>query len=110
MYEVRLEQSYFPAQDDDAVQETTVADVLRAAAADSGGLESLIEVRSDGSIGRRWTYAALLADAERLADALLARFQPGERVAIWSANTPEWVIFEFAAASAGLTLVTVNPA
>jgi fatty-acyl-CoA synthase len=31
-------------------------------------------------------------------------------VAIWAANSPEWVFLEFGAALAGITLVTVNPA
>jgi fatty-acyl-CoA synthase len=110
MYQVTLDQSYFPAQSDDAVHETTVADVLREAAADLPDATALTEIRADGTIGRRLSYGALLAESERLADALLSRFQPGERVAIWSPNTPEWAIFEFGAALAGLTLVTVNPA
>ena len=29
---------------------------------------------------------------------------------MWSGNRPEWVLLEFAAGLAGLTLVTVNPA
>jgi fatty-acyl-CoA synthase len=31
-------------------------------------------------------------------------------MAVWAANCPEWVLLEFGAALAGLTLVTVNPA
>ena len=42
--------------------------------------------------------------------ALLARFAPGERVALWAPpNVAEWVILEFGAGLAGLTLVAVNP-
>ncbi len=59
---------------------------------------------------RRWTFAELLADAERVAAALLNRFEPGERVAVWAPNLPEWIMLEFGAALAGLVLVTVNPA
>jgi acyl-CoA synthetase (AMP-forming)/AMP-acid ligase II len=59
---------------------------------------------------RRWTHAQLLAEAERAARALTARFAPGERVAAWAPNLPEWVILEYAAGLAGLVLVTVNPA
>ena len=33
-----------------------------------------------------------------------------ERVAVWAPNIPEWIVLEFAAALARLTLVTVNPA
>jgi fatty-acyl-CoA synthase len=42
--------------------------------------------------------------------ALLSHFRPGEHVAVWAPNCPEWVLIEFGAALAGLTLVTVNPA
>jgi fatty-acyl-CoA synthase len=41
---------------------------------------------------------------------LLGRFAPGDHVAIWSPNCPEWVLLEFGAALAGITLVTANPA
>jgi acyl-CoA synthetase (AMP-forming)/AMP-acid ligase II len=60
--------------------------------------------------GRSWTYAELLDLSERAARALLGRFRPGERVAFWAANVPEWLPAFYGAALAGLTLVTVNPA
>ena len=110
MYRVALQESYFPAQADDVVLDTTVGGILIDAAGHDPDAPALVEARADGSIGRRWTYAELHRDAQRLADALLSRFEPGERIAIWSPNSPEWAIVEFAAALAGLTLVTVNPA
>jgi fatty-acyl-CoA synthase len=58
---------------------------------------------------RQWTYAELLADAEPCARWLLQHFAPGEHVALWAHNLPEWVLLEYGAALAGLTLVTVNP-
>jgi fatty-acyl-CoA synthase len=51
----------------------------------------------------------LLTDAERCARYLLQHFEPGEHVAVWAHNLPEWVLLEYGAALAGLTLVTVNP-
>jgi fatty-acyl-CoA synthase len=110
MYEVSLRESYFPAQTDDVVRDTTVGGVLLAAAIEAPDAPALVEARADGSIGRTWTCRELRRDAEFLADALLSRYAPGERIAIWSPNSPEWVIVEFAAALAGLRLVTVNPA
>jgi fatty-acyl-CoA synthase len=59
---------------------------------------------------RRWTYAELLADAEAIASWLLARFQPGERVAVWAPSRPEWVQLQLGAALGGLILVPLNPA
>jgi len=35
---------------------------------------------------------------------------PGDRIGIWSLNRIEWVLTQFAAAKAGLILVTINPA
>ena len=50
-------------------------------------------------------------ESERAARALLGRFAPGEHVAVWAPNLPEWVILSSSApASPGSTLVTVNPA
>ena len=52
--------------------------------------------------------------AERV-DALAAGFlalglERGARIGIWSLNRPEWTLTQFAAAKAGLILVTINPA
>jgi acyl-CoA synthetase (AMP-forming)/AMP-acid ligase II len=86
------------------ILETTVGGVLRAAAWRAPDRVALI----DGD--RRWTYGELLDEAERAARGLLSRFAPGEPVAVWAGNGPDWVLLEFAAGLAGLTLVTVNPA
>jgi len=92
------------------VLETTVGGVLRAAAERAAETVALVEGMADPGERRRWTYDGLLADSERVARALLSRFAPGERVAVWAPNCPEWLLMEFGAALAGLTLVTVNPA
>jgi fatty-acyl-CoA synthase len=41
---------------------------------------------------------------------LLSKFQPGERIAVWAPNIPEWELLQLGAALAGLVLVTLNPA
>ncbi len=92
------------------VRDVTIGGLLREAAEQWPEREGLVEGRADGTAGRRWTFAQMLADAERIAAGLAARYQPGERIAIWGPNIPEWVLLEYAAALAGLTLVTVNPA
>ena len=104
-----LQHALWPARHDLPISDITVGDLLRQAAARWPDRTALIEGRAGGSSGRRWTHAELLAECERLACALLTRFQPGERIAIWAPNAPEWVLIEYAAALAGLTLVTVNP-
>ena len=107
---VPLALSHWPADDSEPVLERTVGDALRDAAARWGGRTALVEGVPAPTQRRRWTYAALLHDAEAVARALLGRFRPGDHVAVWAANSPEWVLLEFGAALGGLTLVTVNPA
>ena len=109
-YEVALSEAYFPAQADSDVREITVGGLLRETAARRPDAEALVEVRQSGEIGRRLTYATLLAESERLALALASRFRRGERVVVWAPNSPEWVLMEYACALAGLVLVTANPA
>lgn len=109
MYALALTEACCPAQTDQDLHDKTVGDVLRDAAARVPDAPALHEADENGELCRHWTYAELLADSERLAHALLTRYQPGERVAVWAPNIPEWVIAEFALALAGLTLVTVNP-
>ncbi len=102
--------SYWPADTSQPVLETTVGGVLRTAAATAPDRLAMVGGVPEPADRRRWSYAELLAEAEQAARALMARFTPGERVAAWAPNLPEWVILEYAAALAGLVLVTVNPA
>jgi fatty-acyl-CoA synthase len=68
--------------------------------------EALVDVAS----GRRWTYAQFDAAVDELALGLIEHgIAPGDRVAIWSPNCPEWIQLQFATARIGAILVTVNP-
>ncbi|MGI5454287.1 AMP-binding protein [Streptomyces sp. CA-249302] len=102
--------SYWQGEPDEELREETVGSLLRRAAALAPDTVALVEGLPDPAERRRWTYAELLDEAERAARALLGRFAPGERVAVWANNIPEWVILELAAGLADMTLVTVNPA
>jgi fatty-acyl-CoA synthase len=53
-------------------------------------------------------FATAVADAAKGLIALGVR--PGEHVGIWATNIPEWVLLQYAAASIGVVLVTINPA
>jgi fatty-acyl-CoA synthase len=102
--------SYWPADVSEPVLETTVGGVLRTAAATAPNRLAMVGGMPDPADRQRWSYAELLAEAEQAARALTTRFAPGERVAAWAPNLPEWIILEYSAALAGLVLVTVNPA
>jgi acyl-CoA synthetase (AMP-forming)/AMP-acid ligase II len=116
--EVRLTEAYWPMTATTPLLEATAGDVLRAAAAAEPDRLALVEVGPaddtliDGVVAgeRTWTYAALLAEAEQAAQWLLTRFSPGERIAVWAPNLPEWVVLQYATGLAGLVLVPINPA
>lgn len=110
MYQVSLTESYFPAQADTPFREMTIACLMREQAQTRPDEKALREVLPDGQIGREWTFADLERDCAKLGRVLAARHAPGARIAIYATNCPEWVLTQFAAALAGLTIVTVNPA
>jgi fatty-acyl-CoA synthase len=105
-----LTSSYWPADTSEEVHETTIGDVLREAARAAPDRTALVAGMPNPADRRRWTYAELLRDAEMVARSLLTSFAPGEHLAAWAPNIPEWVILQYGAALAGLVLVTVNPA
>ncbi|CAM3109385.1 Long-chain-fatty-acid--CoA ligase [Arthrobacter ulcerisalmonis] len=74
--------------------------------------DALIEAAAvPGADARRWSYAKMNDDVDRLARALLALgIAKGDRVGIWSPNCAEWTLLQYATAKAGAILVNVNPA
>jgi fatty-acyl-CoA synthase len=105
-----LTQSYWPADTSEPILETTVGSILRDAAAAAPERTAIAAYGLAPGERRTWTFAELLHDAERTARALLQRFAPGEHIAVWANNIPEWLLLEFGAGLAKLVLVTVNPA
>ena len=59
----------------------------------------------------RWSWGELGRRVDDLAAGLMTLgLERGDRVGIWSPNTSEWTLMQFATAKAGLVLVNVNPA
>jgi fatty-acyl-CoA synthase len=72
-----------------------------------GSREALIFPESN----TRLTYHQFHAAVNDAAKGLLALgIKPGEHVGIWSTNIPQWMVLQYAAASMGVVLVTINPA
>lgn len=109
-YIVQPALSYVAASASHPVLEQTIGEALRLAAQIWPSKTALIEGAATAAERRRWSFQDLVDQSEQVARALLSSFQPGDHVAILVANKPEWVLVEFGAALAGLTLVTVNPA
>ena len=109
MYDVNLTTSHFPAQNDAEIRDITVGGLLREIAAKNQHAVAMVDIADNGDCGHSWTYAELLAQAQRLAEALTSRFEAGEKVVVWAPNIPQWIFMEYACGLAGLVLVTANP-
>src|SRR5437870_4581164 len=85
----------------------TIGSFLDRTVAEHGDREALVSRHQD----KRYTYRQLDAEVRWLARGLLALgLQKGERVALWSANTAEWLITQYAVSRSGGILVSLNPA
>ena len=83
----------------------TLGGVLRQVAARHGEREALVDMPS----GVRLTYAQFDQASDELARAFIALgLTPGQRVAMWAPNQPEWLVVMYAAAKAGLVLSSLD--
>src|SRR3954453_859217 len=103
--DMALTESYIAGPVATAVREITLGQLLEQAATSAPDRLALIAGVADRSLRRELTYAELYTEAQRTARALLTRFRPGERIAVWAYNLPEWIMLEFGAGLAGLVLV-----
>jgi fatty-acyl-CoA synthase len=85
----------------------TIGDNLDRIARQVPDREAIVSVHQ----GARLTYAEFAEATDRLARAFIAAgVAHGERVGIWSPNSLEWVLVQYATAKIGAILVNVNPA
>ena len=102
-----MQPSYVHGNAGPALTVRTIGALLDEVAQAHGGRDALVSVAQD----IRWSYAELRDEADRLAAGLRALgLARGDRLAIWSPNRAEWTALQYAAAKAGLILVTINPA
>lgn len=106
----RLSLSYWPKDTSQEVRAVTLGGLIRQVASETPDRIALVEGTADAGKRRRWSYAGLLEQSERVARALLARFKPGERIAVCAPNCPEWIFLQVGASLAKLVLVPMNPA
>jgi fatty-acyl-CoA synthase len=98
--------SHTRGETDTPLLEETIGDNFDATVARFPDREALVDVAQ----GKRWTYAALQADVDALARALLAiGVKTGDRVGIWAPNCSEWTLVQYATAKMGAILVNINP-
>ncbi|MBO0902812.1 AMP-binding protein [Jiella sonneratiae] len=100
---------WLPESDGAALRDITLGALL---AEQAGRFPERPALLFDGPLGTvRYGYRDLDAAVDRLAKALIAiGVGHRDRVAVMAANSPEWVLLEYALARIGAVLVTVNPA
>jgi fatty-acyl-CoA synthase len=87
----------------DWYRKRTLSGILKEAARRWGDREAFV------FDDRRWTYADFDTEVSRVAKGLMAGgVAPGERVALWMTNRPEWLFLMFAIARAGACIVPLN--
>ena len=85
----------------------TIGQVLAETVRRHGARDALVFPK----LGLRQSWAEFARQVDAAAKGLLALgVEPGEHVAVWATNVPEWVTLQFATARIGAVLVTVNPA
>ena len=104
-----LTESYTVGPAEPAVRDLTIGAALAEVTALCPQRIAMVAGTPDPALRRQWTYAELYQDSLTVAHALRARFEPGERVAVWAPNIPEWILLEYGCALAGVIMVTVNP-
>ncbi len=58
---------------------------------------------------RRWTHAAFADEVDRVAKGLIAAgVEPGDKVAVWMVNRPEWLFSMYAIPAVGAVTVPLN--
>ncbi len=101
--------AYLPADCSSPLDSRAIGTVLMDRASQHGDSPALFWFSPSGDL-QRLTYGQLAAAASCAAHELLESLSPGDRLAVWSANCPEWVVLEYAAALAGVMLTPLNPA
>jgi fatty-acyl-CoA synthase len=101
-----LTEAYVAGPSGPSVRDTTLGQLLEQAAHWAPDRIALIACVPDPALRRQWTYSEFYTEAQRTARAMLRRFKPGERIAVWAQNQPEWVMLGF---GAGKELTTNTP-
>jgi fatty-acyl-CoA synthase len=83
----------------------TIGRMLNDIAAKVPNREALIHT----DVNIRYNYSLLLWEVDRAAKGLIQLgIEPGDRVALWAPNIPEWIVAQFALSKIGAILVPVD--
>ncbi|MGI9426779.1 MAG: AMP-binding protein [Hyphomicrobiaceae bacterium] len=99
--------AYASCTSDQPLVYRTIGECLDEAALTYKDQEAIVNLAE----GVRLTYSELHQRASDLSRAMIGYgLQKGDRVAVWSPNSTNWILIQLAAAKTGVILVTINPA
>jgi fatty-acyl-CoA synthase len=99
--------SYISGASERPLLEATLAEQFDRTVARWPDREALISKHQ----GIHWSWSLLKKRVDAFARGLVqVGLRSGDRLGMWSPNNAEWIVAQFAAAKAGLILVTLNPA
>jgi fatty-acyl-CoA synthase len=107
---VQTDKAVWEAESDgQELLDLTIGDLLDQQAEKFPDHEALVYNYPESGLNLRLTYRQYQAESNRLAKGLMAiGVAPGEHIAIWATNVPEWALIQMAAGKIGAVLVTVN--
>ncbi|BBZ15598.1 class I adenylate-forming enzyme family protein [Mycobacterium branderi] len=98
--------SHWPASADEKALGETIPQLLARRCAEHGDAAAFYWPHGSGLA--HMTYSELSAAATTVGAALAGLAEPGERIAVWSRNSVEWVLLEYGCALAGLIVTPLN--
>ena len=107
---VQTDKAVWEAESDgQELLDLTIGDLLDQQAEKFPDHEALVYNYPESGLNLRLTYRQYQAESNRLAKGLMAiGVGPGEHIAIWATNVPEWALMQMAVGKIGAVLVTVN--
>ena len=107
---VHKSKSIWEAETEDLpLLDLTIGDLLDKQSEAYPDIEALVYNYPEIGLHLRLTHRQYRQHVNRLAKGLIAiGIVPGEHIAAWATNIPEWALLQFAAAKVGAVLVTVN--
>lgn len=99
--------SYSSTSSDTRLLGVTLGQLVDSSAEKFGDRDAIVSCHQN----IKKSYSSFKTDVDKLAAGFLSLgLKKGDRVGIWSPNSYEWVLTQFATGKAGLILVNINPA
>jgi acyl-CoA synthetase (AMP-forming)/AMP-acid ligase II len=90
-----------------SIIQKSIGNLISEIASANSNRDALVHTES----GQRYSYQELSHEIDRAARGFLSRgIRPGDKIALWSANVPEWIVAFLGLAKIGAITVPIDPA